>query len=226
MIASSSGDAISLTPSAPDDTVFARIRQRKTYAQVEPLFDGGLQLRIAVPVISDRMGDPVRLLQGLYPLPLRYSRLGESVQSASDEYNRLKFLRQPLKLNFVITLTLVPLMTTLIALRIAIYTTRRIVAPLRELAEGTRAVASGDYLKQLPVHSTDELGVLVSSFNQMTNQIRLAQEATANSQQQTEAQRTYLETVLTHLSSGVLSLAKDGTLRTHNTIAELSLIHI
>ena len=220
VIASSSGDAISLTPSAPDDTVFTRIRQRKTYAQVEPLFDGGLQLRIAVPVISDRMGDPVRLLQGLYPLPLRYSRLGESVQSAADEYNRLKFLRQPLKLNFVITLTLVTLMTTLIALWLAIYSTRRLVAPLRELAEGTRAVASGDYQKQLPVHSTDELGVLVSSFNQMTNQIRLAQEATANSQQQTEAQRTYLETVLTHLSSGVLSLAKDGTLRTHNTIAE------
>jgi nitrogen fixation/metabolism regulation signal transduction histidine kinase len=99
--------------------------------------------------------------------------LGESVQSASDEYNRLKFLRQPLKLNFVITLTLVTLMTTLIALWLAIYSTRRLVAPLRELAEGTRAVASGDYLKQLPVHSADELGVLVSSFNQMTNHIRL-----------------------------------------------------
>jgi nitrogen fixation/metabolism regulation signal transduction histidine kinase len=219
VIASSSSEAISLVPSSPDDTVFNRIRQRKPYLQLEPMFDGGLQLRVAVPVIGVRMGDPLRLLQALYSLPLRYARLGKSVESASDEYNRLKYLRQPLKLNFVITLTLVTLMTMLIALWLAIYSTRRLVSPLRDLAEGTRAVASGDYRKQLPVQSGDELGVLVKSFNQMTDQIRMAQEAAARSQQQTEAQRTYLEIVLTHLSSGVLSLSSDNALRTHNSTA-------
>ena len=67
------------------------------------------------------MSSPSRVLQILYPLPLRYSRLGESVESASTEYDRLKYLRGPLTLSFVLSLTLISLMTLLMALWASIY---------------------------------------------------------------------------------------------------------
>jgi nitrogen fixation/metabolism regulation signal transduction histidine kinase len=54
------------------------------------------------------------------------------------------------------------------------------------------------------VTSGDELGVLVSSFNRMTQEISSAQTAVRNSQIEAEKQRAYLETVLAHLSSGVM----------------------
>lgn len=220
ILASSSRDSISLIPDVPDERVIRQLRQGKVYSEIEPIAGGGLQLRVAIRMAGRQVGDIGRVLQVLDPLPLRYSRLAESVESASAEYEKLQYLRRPLTFSFVLTLSLVALMTLLIALLIAIYLARRLVAPLRDLAEGTQAVAQGDYGKQLPVTSGDELGVLVSSFNRMTQEISSAQTAVRNSQFEAEKQSAYLETVLAHLSSGVMSFDNNRQLRTHNAAAE------
>jgi len=220
ILASSSRDSISLIPDVPDERVIRQLRQGKVYSEIEPIAGGGLQLRVAIRTAGRQVGDIGRVLQVLDPLPLRYSRLAESVESASAEYEKLQYLRRPLTFSFVLTLSLVTLMTLLIALLIAIYLARRLVAPLRDLAEGTQAVAQGDYGKQLPVTSGDELGVLVSSFNRMTQEISSAQTAVRTSQFEAEKQSAYLETVLAHLSSGVMSFDGARQLRTHNAAAE------
>ena len=67
---------------------------------------------------------------------------------------------------------------------------------------------------------SDELGVLVDSFNRMTREISIAQNDVRNSQLAAESQRAYLETVLEHLSSGVMSFDTYARLHTHNTAAE------
>jgi len=220
ILASSSKDSISLIPDVPDQRVIRRLREGDVYSEIEPIAGGGMQLRVAVLIAGQQVGDTDRVLQVLDPLPLPYSRLGENVESASAEYEKLQYLRRPLTFSFVLTLSLVTLMTLLIALLIAIYLARRLVAPLRELAEGTQAVAQGDYGKQLPVTSGDELGVLVSSFNRMTQEISSAQTAVRNSQFEAEKQSAYLETVLAHLSSGVMSFDNNRQLRTYNAAAE------
>mgnify|MGYP001438652217 CR=1 FL=1 len=220
ILASSSKDSISLIPDVPDQRVIRRLREGDVYSEIEPIAGGGMQLRVAVLIAGQQVGDTDRVLQVLDPLPLPYSRLGENVESASAEYEKLQYLRRPLTFSFVLTLSLVTLMTLLIALLIAIYLARRLVAPLRDLAEGTQAVAQGDYGKQLPVTSGDELGVLVSSFNRMTQEISSAQTEVRNSQYEAEKQSAYLETVLAHLSSGVMSFDNDRRLRTHNAAAE------
>ena len=220
ILASSSKDAISLIPNVPDERVIRQLRQGKVYSEMEPIAGGGLQLRVAIRITGRQVGDTDRVLLVIDPLPLRYSRLGQSVEAAYAEYEKLQYLRRPLTFSFVLTLSLVTLMTLLISLLIAIYLARRLVAPLRDLAEGTQAVAQGDYGKQLPVTSGDELGVLVSSFNRMTQEISSAQTAVRNSQIEAEKQRAYLETVLAHLSSGVMSFDSHRQLRTHNAAAE------
>jgi nitrogen fixation/metabolism regulation signal transduction histidine kinase len=59
----------------------------------------------------------------------------------------------------------------------------------------------------------------VHSFNDMTRRIRRAQGEIQRGRREAEASRTYLQTVLTHLSSGVLSFDARGLLRTHNAAA-------
>ena len=219
ILASSSNLSISLVPDAPGEQVLGKVRRDSLYAEFEPTDDGGLRLRVAVPVSGLSVSSPSRVLQILYPLPLRYSRLGESVESASSEYDRLKYLRGPLTLSFVLSLTLITLMTLLMALWASIYLAQRMLAPLRDLAEGTRAVSRGDYDKILPVNSGDELGVLVDSFNRMTQEISRAQQNALESQRRAESEHAYLDTVLTHLSAGVLSFNGAQQLRTCNTAA-------
>ena len=220
ILASSSKMAISLVPDAPDKQVLRKVRRDQIFAEFEPTQDHGLMLRVAIPVPGLGVSTPARVLQVLHQLPLRYSRLGESVESASTEYEKLKYLRGPLTVSFVLTLTLITVMTLLIALWASIVLVQRLVAPLRDLAEGTQAVARGDYNKQLPVHSGDELGVLVDSFNRMTHEIGNAQQVALESQQRAEAEHAYLNTVLTHLSAGVLSFDGQQHLRTYNAAAE------
>ncbi len=223
IIASSSQEDLgagTLVPDRPTEAIFTQVRQRQTYANLDAVSHTGLRLRVVVPVYSREVGAPIRILQVLQTLPPRYAKLGESVQSAYAEYQKLLYLRGPLKFGFTLTLSLVALLAMLIAVSAAIFFARRLVAPIRELAEGTRAVARGDYRKQIPVKTHDEIGVLVQSFNVMTRRIHRAQSQIKHSQREAEMQRTYLETVLTHLSSGVLSFDQQHVLRTHNAAAD------
>jgi PAS domain S-box-containing protein len=103
----------------------------------------------------------------------------------------------------------------------AFLSARRMVAPITNIAAGTRAVAEGDYDRQLPVpRAKDELAFLVTSFNAMTRRIGQARDQASRSQREVEGQRAYLETVLGRLSSGVLTFDEENRLRTTNPAAE------
>jgi len=219
IIASSSQEARSLVPDTPDESILSDIREGQVHASLEPISESQQQLRVVVPVFSRDVGEQARALQVLKPLPLRYAKLANSVESASAQFKQMMFSRGPFKFSLMLTLTLVTLVATLLAVWAAIYVSQRLVAPLQELAEGTRAVAEGNYRKELPVTSSDELGVLVESFNDMTRRINKAQNAVRRSQRETEDQRAYLETVLGHLSSGVLSFDRRCRLLTQNATA-------
>jgi nitrogen fixation/metabolism regulation signal transduction histidine kinase len=223
IIASSSDagpGATTLLPDRPGEAILSQVRQGQVYANLDPVGRSDLQLRVVVPVYPREVGTPLRILQLLQPLPPRYAELSQSVQSAFAEYQKLIYLRGPLKFGFTLTLGLVALLAMLSAAWAAIFSARRLAAPIRDLAAGTRAVADGDYSQQLPVQGKDEFGVLVKSFNDMTRKIRDAQDQTKRSRAEAEMQRTYLQTVLTHLSSGVLSFDAQDCMRTHNAAAE------
>ncbi|MDX2456618.1 MAG: ATP-binding protein, partial [Gammaproteobacteria bacterium] len=103
------------------------------------------------------------------------------------------------------------------------HSARRLVAPIRDLAEATHAVADGDYSKRLAVASEDELGFLVRSFNDMTRRLAKSREEAYQGRRQIEDQRAYLEAVLANLSSGVISMSADAVLRAINRTAQQSL---
>jgi len=221
IIASSSQEAQSLIRDTPDETILSQIRRGVEYVSLEPLSGDAQQLRVVVPVPSRAVGELPRALQAVKLVPLRYARLAETVERASAQYKQMVFSRGPLKFSLILSLTLVTLVAMLLAAWAAIFLSRRMAQPLRDLAEGTQAVAEGDYRKELPVTSADEFGVLVGSFNEMTRRINKAQSAARRSQREAEQQRTYLETILSHLSSGVLAFDRRYRLLTHNHAANV-----
>ncbi len=219
IIATSSEDPVTLLPDQPDENLLLQLRQGYPYVGLDPLAMGGLHIRVLVPLTGGEGPGGSRLLQALFPISPRINDLAESVQNAYADYRELTYLREPLTRSFMITLSLVLFLSLLFAVWTAFFLARRLVAPVRDLAEGTRAVAAGDYGTQLPPAGRDELGFLVQSFNDMSLRIAQAREAAKRSQMQAEAQRAYLETVMSRLSSGVITLARDGELRTVNRAA-------
>src|SRR5271168_4625539 len=101
----------------------------------------------------------------------------------------------------------------------AFFAAQRLVQPVQDLIAGTRAVAKGNYDTRLPLPSRDELGFLVVSFNDMTKRLGRAREETRRSQQAVEAERAGLAVILARLSTGVVSLTPDLTVRTANQAA-------
>lgn len=220
IVASSSGsDSMVINPNRPDESILGYIRESKHYVGLDPIRDKGLHIRVVVRVPVASPGFGVRAIQALFPVAERQSELADSVQEAFAKYKELVFLRQPLKFSFTLTLSLVLLLSILSAVWAAFFSARRMVEPISDLAEGTRAVAAGDYSKRLPLPGNDELGFLVQSFNQMTRRIERARNDAQQSRQQAEEQRAYMEGVLAHLSSGVLTLDQQHTLRSNNQAA-------
>lgn len=219
IIAASNVNATIIVPNQPHESILQQLRQGRDYVGVDPVRGGGLQVRTVVRVpMFDALREP-RVLQLLTPLTDRINELAEAVQAGYAQYEESTFLREPLKYSLLLTLSLVLLLTLLSSVWAAFYSARRLVEPIRVLAIGTRLVASGDYGTRLPLTRGDELGVLVQSFNDMTQRIAQAREEAERSQRRAESQRTYLEAVLGRLSSGVLVLDSHRMLRTANTAA-------
>lgn len=207
IIASSSAEpTTAIVPNRPTEGVLLQLRQGGTYASLDPIRDTGLHVRAVVLVAPGGQGPELRILQALFPVPERLDHKASSVQSAYAQYKELVYLRGPLKYSFTLTLSLVLLFSVLSAVWGAFFSARRLAAPIRDLAEGTRAVAAGDYDKRLPPAGHDDLGFLVQSFNDMTRRIAKTRNEAKRSQEQAENQKAYLEAVLGRLSSGVLVL--------------------
>ncbi|HEY0178505.1 MAG TPA: ATP-binding protein [Dokdonella sp.] len=216
--ATASSDPRYLEPPLPDGALLMRVQSDGRYAAAEP-FGGGIALRVALP-IETATGAPGRLLQGVFPLPARLQPLTRGVESASFDFQRLKFLRGSLKLTFALILSFVLLLSVLVAVLAAFAVARRLVAPIGRLAAATRAIGAGRYDTPLPAPSDDELGFLVRSFAEMTHELERASARAQKSARETEQQRAWLEAVLERLSAGVLGFDRDGRLRVANRAAE------
>ncbi len=219
VIANSALNSAQILPQIPDNAILMQVRQGYNYVALEPDNSGQLMVRIVTLVTSDLAYVEPRILQSLYTVPKHIGKLLDNVNDSFAYYKEMVFLRDPLKNSFILTLSLVLLLTLLTAIWIALFSTHRLVEPIRILAQGTRAVAAGDYTQQLPLTSYDEFGSLVNSFNDMTKKIAQARDEVSRSQQQTDHERAYLRAVLGGLTSGVITLDHRYKIRSANTAA-------
>jgi PAS domain S-box-containing protein len=216
-IIATSSDRPDALPLPPTDEMMLQLRRGRPYVSLDLDAVGGYVIRAAAPLV-DGSGS-ARVLIALYPVPPQLSQLADTVQRSYAQYANLVQLRRPLKTTFVLILSFVVLMSMIAAVYGAFFAAQRLVQPVQDLIAGTRAVAKGNYDTRLPLPGRDELGFLVTSFNDMTKRLGRAREETRRSQQAVEAERAGLAVILARLSTGVVSLESDLTVRTANQAA-------
>jgi nitrogen fixation/metabolism regulation signal transduction histidine kinase len=217
ILATSSDQPMDTLPAPATDEMMLQLRRGRPYVSLDTDSVGGYVIRAAAPLDASSGG--ARVLIALYPVPQQLSQLADTVQRSYTQYANLVQLRRPLKSTFLLILTFVVLMSLIAAVYGAFFAAQRLVQPVQDLIAGTRAVAKGNYDTKLPVPSRDELGFLVTSFNDMTKRLGRAREETRRSQQAVEAERAGLAVILARLSTGVVSLEADLTVRTANQAA-------
>jgi nitrogen fixation/metabolism regulation signal transduction histidine kinase len=222
-VLASSSDAVgSLLPPVPSSAQLRQARLGRGFVAVEGEAATGMLLRALVPLVPAmpgggfELGAEPRVLQLTQAVPASIAKSAENVAAAHRDYQELQLGRQGLKRIYTLTLTLTLLLALFAAIALAFVFAERLARPLLILAEGTQAVAAGDFTPRSVVRSDDELGVLTQSFSRMTSQLDEARRETERHRQQVEAASAYLESVLANLSTGVLTFDRDFRLRAAN----------
>jgi two-component system nitrogen regulation sensor histidine kinase NtrY len=214
----------------PRESLFAGVRPESTAAEstaaeaelVERVLQGGSVRRVrpmgnaemiyggAPIVVKDQV---VGAVIASYYIPESVARQSTQVANAFREYRHLKMLKQPIKSNYIITMSLVTLVAVFSAVWIGLFLAKKISVPLQQLAAGTRAVARGHWNQRIEGEGEDEIGTLVAAFNRMTEDLQ-------RSHQELEARRRSMEILLANINAGVVALDRSGVVTTVNRAAE------
>jgi nitrogen fixation/metabolism regulation signal transduction histidine kinase len=191
-------------PTAAERSVLPTTSLRLPFALREPAPEPGVR--------GER-----RFLQLVQQVPPSVAANAQALQDGYREYQELSLARSGLRKIYTLTLTLTLLLAVFAAMASAVLLASSMTAPLLHVAEGTRAVAEGDYRRRVrEFRGNDELNVLARSFNAMTAQLGAARDAVEVKQRELENAKAYLERVLANLSAGVIVANHDWKLVTAN----------
>ncbi len=104
------------------------------------------------------------------------------------------------------------LITIVIGLGITIIISREITRPIEEMRKQTLRIARGDYSGRVKVMGNDELGQLAGAINNLSVRVEESQEIS-------EAEQRRLNSVLSHMSDGVLAADRRGLITVINETA-------
>jgi two-component system nitrogen regulation sensor histidine kinase NtrY len=185
-------------------------------------------IRGIVPIRSTwNSADVVGVIVVNYYVPYSLVSKMKEITESYHEFRQLKILKNPIRTGYIITLFLITMVILFLAYWMGVYLANSMTKPLQELVDATHAVADGNLDVRIEVFSEDEIGMLVQSFNRMTGDLRAKQQALnvsnvelSRSNQENERRRQYMEIVLHNVAAGVISVDREGVVRTINTSAE------
>ena len=156
-------------------------------------------------------------------LVAKMDRVAQSYKS----FKQAKAFKNPVKAQYIALVLGIALVIILSGTWFGFQIAKSITVPIQKLAEGTKAVAAGDLSFRITAKASDEIGVLVDSFNRMTEDLQLskaeleqANVSLQHSNIELDRRRAYIETVLDNIGSGVLSVNAEDRIATFNRSAE------
>ncbi len=185
-------------------------------------------IRGIVPIYSTwNDSDVVGVVVVNYFVPYSLVSKMKEITASYHEFRQLQILKNPIRTGYILTLFLIAMVIVFFAYWMGVYLANSMTRPLQELVDATLAVAGGNLDVRIESYSADEIGMLVQSFNRMTDDLRTKQNALnvsnrdlLHSNQEIERRQQYMEIVLRNIAAGVISIDNEGVLRTLNTSAE------
>ena len=209
-----------IIPHFPANEIMRSLSSRGYMNRMETV--GGnntLYSRVAITLKPNISSDTL-ILTALFPFSDTEIELSSNVADARNQYQKINFQRELIKQSFRLTLFLIMVLSILFSVWAAFIYSKRLTNPVRKLLDGTLAVASGNLQKKLPVSDKDDFSLLARSFNTMTSRLSDARQESEESQQQVQRQHDYLNAVLDHLTSGVITIDDQQIIRRVNAAAE------
>jgi two-component system nitrogen regulation sensor histidine kinase NtrY len=187
------------------------------FSTIEPMGSGEMIRR----GISIQIPDKGNLLVvvGKF-LPQNYTQKINNITAYVQRYRQLKIQKNPVKTFYFITLIFITLLIVFAASWIGIHLAKSITIPIEKLAHATKEVSKGNLSVRLEDPASDELGILIGSFNQMISDLKESQDNIAQKTSELEARKQYIEAIINNVTTGVITLDAKGTITTINPSAK------
>ncbi|MEJ5226558.1 MAG: ATP-binding protein [Thermodesulfovibrio sp.] len=153
------------------------------------------------------------ILVAKMPISQEVTKKVEELRGYHEEYLKMGSMRRAVKTNYLYFLGFLSLIIIFLALWAAMKISQEITNPLRELVDATNRVAMGDLKVKILTKSSDEIGILVNSFNEMIEKLDKAY-------LQISERNILLENILSNITSGVIFISPDGNILTINKAGE------
>ena len=158
-------------------------------------------------------GEVIGVVAASHFIPKSLTVKMTEISKAWRDYNQLKIAKKPIKFSYMMALLMVTLLIVFSATWFGFHLAKDITVPIKDLAEATHRIATGDLNFRIKMKAADEIGLLVDSFNQMTGDLQV-------SRAELEQRKKYMEIVLKNVAAGVISIDERGIVTTINTSAE------
>jgi two-component system nitrogen regulation sensor histidine kinase NtrY len=209
-----------LTPLMLTPKMLEDIYSGKEVSAVEATKYGEMIVGIA-PVFSQAIpSEVIGRVSVSYSVPKGFVDKLRSIADASQKYGQINILKNPLKIQYIITMSIVTLVIIFLATWFGLTLASGITGPIQNLARATNKITEGDLDIQIDVEADDEIGLLVKSFNKMTKDLKKSKDGLLLANLSLEERRKYIETILRNVSAGIISLDKKGKITTINHAAE------
>ena len=206
-------------PPAAGAASLAEARARGESRWVDFLHDGSRWFRSAA-----------KSRRGIVVAGLRVTRAeaaaGDFVAGAWSDYRKMEVQKSAIKATNILVFTLLTLALLFAAIWTGLTLARRITAPIGALAESTKKITQGDLTAEVDVPASDELGVLVESFNTMTAEIRETRRRLEQSNvdltainRRLDRERQLLSTILETARTGIVAVDPAGRVQLANPAA-------
>ncbi|MCL5005067.1 MAG: ATP-binding protein [Acidobacteria bacterium] len=160
-------------------------------------------------------------------LPANIARIASQIQGEAQKYDELSHQRKAVRRIYLLSLCLLTLLILFAASWFALFLSKQVTVPIQALANATHEVSKGNLSFRITARADDELGRLIKSFNDMTQQLeenRLALERAAreirNANRQLEERSNMMEAILENIPTGVVSFDPQGRIVRFNSTAE------
>jgi two-component system nitrogen regulation sensor histidine kinase NtrY len=180
----------------------------------------------AAAVVRSRTGEPLGVVVTTDFLAGELASRSRRVTQAFENYNQLRVLRRPLTGVYLSFFLMVTLLILVGATWMGVFLTKRITRPVQMLAAAAREIGAGRLDQRVERQGNDEFGALVDAFNAMAREVsasrRRLERSTMELEQkhlEVEARRRYIETILERITTGVVTIDREGTIATINSAA-------
>ncbi|MGA2525317.1 MAG: ATP-binding protein [Smithellaceae bacterium] len=192
----------------------------KEASAIQPT-DVGEAIVGVVPVFSFAVpSEVIGRISVSYSVPKGFVDKLRSIADASEQYGQINILKNPIKFNYLITLSIVTLVIIFLATWFGLTLASGITGPIQDLVQATNKITQGDLDIQIDIEADDEIGMLVKSFNQMTKDLKKSKNGLEEANLSLEQRRKYMEAVLRNVSAGIISMDGNGIITTINHAAE------